>query len=62
VVIRGGGSGKKDLRERMTFHKVPVVSIALIENGRVEWARAYGVVNADGEPQHSPSTAGRSSR
>nr|WP_279158790.1 serine hydrolase [Pseudomonas corrugata] len=50
VVIRGAGGGKMDLRERMAFHKVPAVSIALIENGRVEWARAYGTVSADGEP------------
>lgn len=50
VVIKGSGGGKMDLRERMAFHKVPAVSIALIENGRVEWARAYGMVSADGEP------------
>ncbi|WNH48611.1 hypothetical protein PDM28_18440 [Stenotrophomonas aracearum] len=39
VVIKGSGGGKMDLRERMAFHKVPAVSIALIENGRIEWAR-----------------------
>ncbi|MGH8462771.1 MAG: serine hydrolase domain-containing protein, partial [Pseudomonas sp.] len=50
VVIGGSGGGKMDLRERMAFHKVPAVSIALIENGRVEWARAYGLVSAEGEP------------
>ena len=50
VVIKGSGSGRMDLRERMAFHKVPAVSIALIENGRIEWARAYGMVSADGEP------------
>lgn len=42
------------LRERMAFHKVPAVSIALIDHGRVQWARAYGVTSAGGE---SPTPA-----
>jgi len=33
------------LTERMAFYQVPAVSIALINNGRVEWARAYGVAD-----------------
>jgi len=35
------------LAARMAFHDVPAVSIALINNGRVEWARAYGVLDVD---------------
>jgi len=42
VVIKGAAGQKMDLRERMAFHKVPAVSIALIDHGRVQWARAYG--------------------
>lgn len=42
VVIKGVAGQKMDLRERMAFHKVPAVSIALIDHGKVQWARAYG--------------------
>ncbi|GAB3359246.1 hypothetical protein GCM10027430_30870 [Lysobacter tyrosinilyticus] len=39
------------LTERMAFHQVPAVSIALINRGRIEWARAYGVADiADQRP------------
>jgi CubicO group peptidase (beta-lactamase class C family) len=36
------------LVERMAFHKVPGVSIAVINNGRIEWAKGYGVLEAGG--------------
>jgi CubicO group peptidase (beta-lactamase class C family) len=36
------------LTERMAFHKVPGVSIAVINNGRLEWAKGYGVLEAGG--------------
>ncbi len=34
------------LAERMAFYKVPGVSIAVIDQGRIEWARGYGVLKA----------------
>jgi CubicO group peptidase (beta-lactamase class C family) len=34
------------IQERMTHYAVPGVSIALINNGKVEWVRAYGVRDA----------------
>jgi CubicO group peptidase (beta-lactamase class C family) len=34
------------LAERMTFYKVPGVSIAVIDHGRIEWAKGYGVLKA----------------
>jgi CubicO group peptidase (beta-lactamase class C family) len=36
-----------DLREEMRQHHVPALSIAVVQDGRIDWARAYGVV-ADG--------------
>ena len=33
------------LAERMAFHKVPAISVAFVENGKVAWARAYGVAD-----------------
>jgi CubicO group peptidase (beta-lactamase class C family) len=38
-----------DLAARMAHYKVPGVSIALIENGRLEWAKGYGMARA-GQP------------
>lgn len=35
------------IEERMRHHKVPGVSVAVINDFRVEWARAYGVKDAE---------------
>jgi CubicO group peptidase (beta-lactamase class C family) len=35
------------LLDRMKHHKTPAISIAVIDNGRVAWARAYGVADAE---------------
>lgn len=45
VVVQGAPNQKMALTERMAFYQVPAVSIALINNGRVEWARAYGLAD-----------------
>jgi CubicO group peptidase (beta-lactamase class C family) len=47
TVIHGQPSPMK-LTERMTYYRVPGVSIAVINNGQIEWARGYGVVEARG--------------
>ena len=45
------GEGGWTLQQRMKHYKVPGVSIAVINNYAVEWARAYGVKDAaTGEP------------
>ena len=33
------------IQERMAFHKVPSVSIAVVHDGKVEWAKAYGLAD-----------------
>ncbi len=39
------------LAERMEFYQVPGVAIAVLNDGRIEWARGYGVMDAmTGEP------------
>lgn len=45
VVVKGAPDQKMALADRMAFHQVPAVSIALINNGRIEWARAYGLAD-----------------
>src|ERR1700730_11867177 len=43
IVIHGQPSPMK-LTERMTYYRVPGVSIAIINNGKIEWAKGYGVL------------------
>ena len=51
VVIRGQPLEPMKLADRMRFFNTPGVSIAFINDGRIEWARAYGVREAgSGEP------------
>ena len=46
VAVKGAPDRKMALADRMAFHQVPAVSIAVVNQGRIEWARAYGVVDA----------------
>ncbi len=41
--IKGDFSAKMNLAERMKHYKVPGVSVAVINNGVIEWAKGYGV-------------------
>lgn len=36
---------KFNILERMEFYKVPGVSIAVVENGNIKWAKGYGYAN-----------------
>ena len=42
------GSPGRPIAERMRAANVPAVSIAVIHGGRIQWARAYGVLEAGG--------------
>ncbi|WMJ68472.1 serine hydrolase domain-containing protein [Stenotrophomonas sp. 24(2023)] len=54
IVVAGVPRQRMTLPERMAFHGVPAVGIALVDQGRVQWARTYGVRDAAGQP---PATA-----
>jgi CubicO group peptidase (beta-lactamase class C family) len=41
-------STRKLVLEAMARHKVPGLGIALVNNGRLEWARGYGLIRAGG--------------
>lgn len=56
VVIKGSARPKLNLAERMAHYKVPGLSIAVINNGAIEWARGYGVVEAGGTQQVTADT------
>ena len=44
------------LADRMKFYKVPGVSIAVINNGKIEWAKGYGALET-GEKKANPPNA-----
>jgi CubicO group peptidase (beta-lactamase class C family) len=56
VAIRGESMVRMNLIERMKFYKTPGVSIAFINNGRIEWVRAYGVCEAGKSDPITPET------
>lgn len=56
VVVKGASAQKMRLADRMHYHQVPAVSIAVVNHGQLEWARAYGV-NVTGSSEHTtPAT------
>ncbi|HST58432.1 MAG TPA: serine hydrolase domain-containing protein, partial [Longimicrobium sp.] len=44
-VVRGETPGRP-IEERMRYHRVPGVSVAVINDGRIEWARGWGEAEA----------------
>jgi CubicO group peptidase (beta-lactamase class C family) len=50
------GAAPRTLATRMAELKVPGVSVAFIENGKVKWTRAYGVTAAGGTEPITPTT------
>jgi CubicO group peptidase (beta-lactamase class C family) len=48
VFIRGRPRKRTSLADRMAELKIPGVSIAVINDGRIEWAKGYGVLEAGG--------------
>lgn len=54
IVVKGAPNQKRALAERMAYHQIPAVGIAVIDEGRIAWARGYGVLDATGK---RPTTA-----
>jgi len=50
VLVQGEPPATQSLASRMSDLKVPGVSIAVIHQGRIEWARGYGVTRVGGPP------------
>lgn len=44
------------LAQRMEFYKTPTVCIALINNGKLEWVKAYGVAGPNNEQKANTET------
>lgn len=56
TAVKGGPATAMTLAERMKHHRVPGVSIAVIDGGVIAWARSYGVVEAGSEKPVSLDT------
>lgn len=56
AVLKGEAPARMTLADRMKFYKTPGVSIALINDGRIEWARGYGVLEAGSKEPVTPET------
>jgi CubicO group peptidase (beta-lactamase class C family) len=56
VVVAGRADQGAPIAERMRAARTPAVSIAVINDGRIEWARAYGVLEAGGTAQADTAT------
>jgi CubicO group peptidase (beta-lactamase class C family) len=50
------GQGAWNIKDRMAFHKIPGVSIAVIRNYKVEWAKGYGWADASEKREVTPQT------
>jgi CubicO group peptidase (beta-lactamase class C family) len=48
--LRSQPPEKRRLAERMAYHETPGVSVAVINDGEIEWARGFGVTEA-GKPE-----------
>lgn len=56
IVVKGSPQSKMALQERMAFHQVPAVSIALIDHGQIAWTRAYGMADDARQQPATPTT------
>ncbi|MBS0654153.1 MAG: beta-lactamase family protein [Verrucomicrobia bacterium] len=56
LAIEGTPIAKKNIYDAMKQHSVPAVSIAVINNGTIEWARSYGTLQAHGEGKAETSS------
>lgn len=56
VLIKGDSAVGMKLADRMKFYKTPGVSVAVISNGKIDWARGYGVLETGGNIPVTPET------
>jgi CubicO group peptidase (beta-lactamase class C family) len=56
AVLKGETGKRASIAGRMAYHAVPGMSMAVIEDGQVAWARAYGVRGRDGQGSVTPDT------
>jgi CubicO group peptidase (beta-lactamase class C family) len=47
VIIEGDSVHHFNIKERMDYYKVPGLSIAMVEGGKIQWAKGYGYICYD---------------
>ncbi|MBI4903063.1 MAG: serine hydrolase [Acidobacteria bacterium] len=55
-VLKGQAGRRASIAERMSYHGIPGMSLAVIEDGHLVWARAYGVRERAGQGAVTPDT------
>ncbi len=56
IVIKGRPIPKADLSARMEVYRIPGVSIAVINDFKIEWSRGYGAMEVGGDGSITPQT------
>jgi len=56
VVLKGETAKRMRIDERMKFYRTPGVSVAVINEGKVEWARGYGLLKVNGQERVTTNT------
>jgi CubicO group peptidase (beta-lactamase class C family) len=56
VVIKDQPNSEMKITDRMRHYKTPGVSVAVINDGKIEWARGYGVLEVEGKIPVTPET------
>ncbi len=56
VIIKDQPVAAMNLEDRMRFYKTPGVSVAVINKGKIEWARGYGVLETGSNRPVTPET------
>jgi len=56
VEVKGEPTPAMNLADRMAFYKVPGVSIAVIDHGRIDWMRGYGFADVAAKQPVTPDT------
>jgi CubicO group peptidase (beta-lactamase class C family) len=56
IVIKGQTASRLSLADRMEAYKIPGVSIAVIDNFKIEWAKGYGVKDEESSDPITPKT------
>jgi CubicO group peptidase (beta-lactamase class C family) len=56
VQVKGEAVAKYSLAERMDYYHVPGVSVAIVKDGNIRWAKGYGIANNESETKVDSNT------
>jgi CubicO group peptidase (beta-lactamase class C family) len=56
VQVKGAAPAHYDIKTRMEHYRTPGVSVAVVDSGRIVWARGFGVKEAGGTDSITPTT------